>query len=70
MNDQDLDICYTALCRALGEAGEAKAPLLLSMLSLSLIARQPAAGDVLPLIDQALRRSADPTASLPKEART
>lgn len=56
MTDTDLDISYTALCRALGEVGEAQAPLMLSMLSLALLARLPDAATALPLIEQARDR--------------
>lgn len=53
MTDQDLDHCYSALCEALADAGEAHAPLLLSMLCLSLISRMDGADQVLALIAQA-----------------
>jgi hypothetical protein len=53
LQPDDLDRTYTALCQALGRAGEAKAPLFLATLSLALIARQASAEDVLPLIDEA-----------------
>lgn len=57
MSEHDLDLTYTALSQALAKAGEDKAGLLLSTLSLALIARQAAAADVLPLIEDALRLS-------------
>jgi hypothetical protein len=50
MTDTDLDQSYTALCHALADVGEDKAPLLLSMLCLQLMARSTSAADVLPLI--------------------
>ncbi|MBP0496406.1 hypothetical protein [Roseomonas indoligenes] len=53
MHAEDLDRSYTALCQALERVGEGKAPLLLAMVSLALIARQASAEDVLPLIAQA-----------------
>lgn len=56
MTDIDLDATYTALCRALGDVGEAQAPLLLSMLSLALLGRLPDAATALPLIEQARTR--------------
>jgi hypothetical protein len=59
MTDSDLDRCYTALCEALGQAGEARAPLLLGMVCLSLIARCEQAADVLPLVEKARTQLAD-----------
>ena len=56
MTDTDLDTCYTTLCHALGEVGEEQAPLLLAMLSLSLLSRLDAASTALPLIEQARQR--------------
>ncbi len=56
MTDNDLDTSYTALCRALGDVGQAQAPLLLSMLSLALLARLPDAATALPLIEKARAR--------------
>lgn len=56
MTDADLDTSYSALCRALGDVGETQAPLLLSMLSLALLARLPDAASALPLIDQVRAR--------------
>ena len=53
MTDHDLDQSYTALCTALNEVGTAQAPLFLSMLCLSLMARSDSAAEVLPLIAQA-----------------
>lgn len=58
MTDAELDRCYTALCLALGEAGEARAPLLLSMLSLALLARAERAEEVLPVIEEVRRKLA------------
>ena len=59
MTDADLDLSYSALAQALSDAGEAHASLLLATLCLSLLARMPAAGDVLPLIAQARQQVAD-----------
>ena len=59
MTSDELDHCYTALAEALGRVGEDKASLLLATLALGLVARQAAAQDVLPLIAQAERLSAD-----------
>lgn len=56
MTDTDLDASYTALCRALGDVGEAQAPLLLSMLSLALLARLPDAPTALSHIEHARLR--------------
>ena len=53
MSDQDLDQSYSALCNALASVGAAQAPLFLSMLCLSLMARSESAAQVLPLIAQA-----------------
>jgi hypothetical protein len=53
MTDTDLDRSYTALCEALAAVGEVQAPLLLSMLSLSLMSRFEQADAVLPLIANA-----------------
>lgn len=53
MTDHDLDQSYTALCTALNEVGTAQAPLFLSMMCLSLMARSDSAAQVLPLIAQA-----------------
>ncbi len=53
MTDLDLDQTYSALCQALANVGPQQAPLLLSMLCLSLISRADNAGQVLPLIANA-----------------
>lgn len=50
MTDQDLDQSYSALCTALASVGAAQAPLFLSMVCLSLMARSESAAQVLPLI--------------------
>ncbi|MDP1739512.1 MAG: hypothetical protein Q8M51_03905 [Polaromonas sp.] len=62
MTDADLDTSYSALCEALAQVGEGKAPLLLAMLCLSLMSRAGQAGDVLPLITNALLQCADDAA--------
>lgn len=53
MTDAELDRSYSALAAALMEVGEGAAPLLLSMLCLSLMARAKSADEVLSLIEQA-----------------
>jgi hypothetical protein len=53
MTDADLDQSYTRLCEAMAAVGEARAPLLLSMVSLSLMSRFESAAQVLPLIANA-----------------
>jgi hypothetical protein len=50
MNDQDLDRSYTALCQALGEVGPQRSEMLLAMVALALVARAPAAAEVVELI--------------------
>lgn len=57
MTDTDLDASYTELSQALERVGEDKARLFLATLSLALLARQPDANAVLPLIEQAERLS-------------
>ena len=56
MTDQDLDQSYSALCTALASVGTAQAPLFLSMVCLSLMARSESAAQVLPLIAQAQKQ--------------
>lgn len=58
MTDADLDRSYSALCEALAQVGEARAPLLLAMLSLSLMSRFERADQVLPLIANAQKQCA------------
>ena len=53
MTDQDLDQSYSTLCQALASVGQQQAPLLLSMLCLSMLCRMDTAAQALPLIDQA-----------------
>ena len=57
MTADDLDQSYTALSEALGRVGAEKTPLLLATLCLELLARQPDARSVQPLIEQAERLS-------------
>lgn len=57
MTPDELDQSYTALSEALGRVGPDKAALMLATLSLELLARQPDAAAVLPLIAQAERLS-------------
>lgn len=56
MTDAELDRSYSALCAALADVGEAQAPLLLAMLSLSLMSRFGNAEEVLPLIANAQKQ--------------
>lgn len=56
MTDADLDRSYSALCEALAQVGEVRAPLLLAMLSLSLMSRFERADQVLPLIANAQKQ--------------
>ena len=58
MTDADLDRSYSALCEALAQVGEARAPLLLAMLSLSLMSRFERADQVMPLIANAQKQCA------------
>ncbi|HEY0294108.1 MAG TPA: hypothetical protein VGC69_02100 [Bordetella sp.] len=53
MNSTDLDTAYAALAHALTRVGEARAPLFLAMLCLSLMSRNPDVGQVLALMEQA-----------------
>ena len=50
MTDTDLDLCYTALCRALGAVGPEHGELLLAMVVLALMARAPDAAQVLDIV--------------------
>lgn len=64
MKDAELDQSYTALCEAMAQVGEPRAPLLLSMVCLALISRLDQAEKVLPLIanarDQLLHEAGNP----------
>lgn len=62
MTDTDLDSSYSALCEALAQVEEGKAPLFLAMLCLSLMSRAAQASDVLPLIANAQVQCADDAA--------
>ncbi len=53
MTATELDTAYTALANAMDAAGEAKTPLLLSMVALSLIAQHADCAAVLQIIEQA-----------------
>lgn len=53
MTNTQLDSVYTALAQAVARAGEEKTPLLLSMLSLQLLARLPDAQNALDSINRA-----------------
>lgn len=57
MTHAELDTTYTALAEAIARAGEARAPLLLATLALSLLSEQPGAASALALITQAERLS-------------
>jgi hypothetical protein len=59
MTDQELDAAYTAVCRALGEVGEANAQRFLAMLSLALIARCGDGQEVLAVVEQVRARCGD-----------
>jgi len=59
MNEQDLDHTYTALCQAMAEVGEQRAPLFLSMVCLALISRMDRADEVTPLIESAHKSCRD-----------
>jgi hypothetical protein len=50
MTDTDLDLSYTALCRALGAVGPERSELLLAMVALALMARAPDAAQVLDIV--------------------
>jgi hypothetical protein len=59
MSEQELDQSYTALCEAMARVGERRTPLLLSIVCLALMSRQPSAGEVLAVIEQAEASCAD-----------
>lgn len=63
MSEQELDVAYTALCRALGEVGPAQAERFLAMLSLALLVRCDGADEVLPLIESVKARCGDAPAA-------
>lgn len=56
MTDTELDRSYTALCHALGDVGEERAPLLLAMVALGLMAKQDGAEAVLELVERSRER--------------
>ena len=56
MTDADLDISYTALCKALAAVGPERSELMLSMVCLALMARSEEAGPVLELIARSRQR--------------
>ena len=60
MSDADLDRCYTALCHALASVGPQRSEMLLSMLSLALLARSDAPEDMLALISRVATDCQDP----------
>ncbi|WP_164855681.1 hypothetical protein [Bordetella avium] len=53
MNHQELDQVYTELAQAVARTGEARAPLLLSMICLALLSKQENAQAALASIQQA-----------------
>ncbi|KQT09321.1 hypothetical protein [Ramlibacter sp. Leaf400] len=59
MTEQELDVAYTALCRALGEAGPANAERFLAMMCLGLMVRCEQPQEVLALIESVRGRCAD-----------
>ena len=59
MTEQELDVAYTAVCRALGEVGPEQAERFLAMLAMGLLVRLERADEVLPLIDS-VRESISP----------
>ncbi|MNY03793.1 hypothetical protein D3C86_1364330 [compost metagenome] len=58
MNNDQLDQVYTSMAQALTRVGEARAPLFLSILGLSLLRRLPDARDAMALLAQAEEASA------------
>jgi hypothetical protein len=56
MTDADLDRCYTAVARALGDVGPERSELLLAMVALGLVARATEPEDVLALVARARER--------------
>lgn len=58
MNAEELDRSYTELCHAMTRVGEAKSPLFLAMMCLTLMARQPSSGAVLAMIETTERQCA------------
>ena len=53
MNQDALDQVYTSMAQALTRVGEARAPLFLSILGLSLLSRLPSAQEALSMLAQA-----------------
>ncbi|CAB3915887.1 hypothetical protein LMG26858_05008 [Achromobacter anxifer] len=70
MNNDELDQAYTAMAQALTRVGEQQAPLFLSILSLSLLARLTDARDAAALLAQAETacRAGGPVAHYPAPA--
>lgn len=65
MNDDQLDQVYTRMAQALTRVGEARAPLFLSILGLSALARLPDAQAACALLAQAEAACAAPVANYP-----
>ncbi|TFZ07165.1 hypothetical protein EZ313_11285 [Ramlibacter henchirensis] len=59
MNEQELDVAYTALCHALGDVGPAQAERFLAMLCMGLLVRCERTQEVLPLIESVRDRCRD-----------
>ncbi|MFY3140188.1 hypothetical protein ACOTFF_26295 [Achromobacter xylosoxidans] len=65
MNDDQLDQVYTRMAQALTRVGEARAPLFLSILGLSALARLPDAQAADALLAQAEAACVAPVANYP-----
>lgn len=65
MNDDQLDQVYTRMAQALTRVGQARAPLFLSILGLSALARLPDAQAADVLLAQAEAACAAPVANYP-----
>lgn len=65
MNDDQLDQVYTRMAQALTRVGEARAPLFLSILGLSALARLSDAQAAAALLTQAEAACAAPVANYP-----
>ncbi|MWO43687.1 hypothetical protein [Escherichia coli] len=65
MNDDQLDQVYTRMAQALTRVGEARAPLFLSILGLSALARLPDAQAACALLAPAEAACATPVANYP-----
>ena len=61
MTEQELDVTYTALCRALGDVGPDQAERFLAMVTMGLVVRCERADEVLRLIASVREQCADRT---------